>query len=458
VAISTVVIALAQILVGLGMGPAVVQRRSLVSDAASVALWSSLGVATVAYAVLWLAAPAISRFYQVPMVTDVVRVSGLSLFLYGLESIPKALLQRDLKFRKLFWVESAPQVAAVALAIILAWQGAGVWALVAGPLAGAALRACLAWAWSGFRPTLRVDRSVVRPLLGFSVWTLGANLQTWLFLQADNATAGYYLGGTGLGIYSLGFNLSNLFPGLIIPALSAVAYPAFCALAAEPQEVGTSLLQLQSLAVVALLPVAAGLSAIAVPAVHLLYGDRWAGLGEVIALLALMPGLSHLWSLNADAYRAVGRPDVWPKLAAATLVVLLPLLLVAGRYGLGPFTLARFGGHLIYPALNVVAGARILGVPIREQARVFATPAAAVALMYLLVRWLISALSPMEGAIGWGKLAAVVGIGALTYAALLWSLNRTLWHRTIAAGRRVFLGADGAKSKMASIGGRDRFD
>jgi teichuronic acid exporter len=437
VAVSTLVIALAQILVGLGLGPAVVQRRTAVDEAASVALWLSLSAAGVLYGLLWFAAPWLAQVYHIPLVAPVVRVSGLSLFLFAMGSIPTALLQRDLRFRKLFWVESLSQLTGVATSLTLALLGAGVWALVVGPLAGAAVRTALAWFFARWRPLLAMSRAGVRPLLGFSAWMMGASFQSWLFLYADNAIAGYFLGETGLGIYSLGFSLSNLLPGLVIPALSAVAYPAFCTLQSDRLEVGRSLLQLQSMAAAVLFPVCFGLSAIAVPAVALLYGDKWQGLGEVIRLLAIMPGISHLWSLNADAYRAVGRPDVWTKLAGVTLLILMPLLLWAGRYGLMPFTYARFGGHFFYPLLNILFGGRVLGLSIKDQGRALATPLGCVLVMYALALLLVRGFTPFAGVMGWLKLLVVMAIAAATYILLLRIVNRDLWGRLLLASRQV---------------------
>ena len=437
VAVSTLVIALAQIVVGLGLGPAVVQRRTMVAEAASVAFWVSLSLAGVLYSMLWIAAPWLAQIYHIPLVTGVTRVSGISLFLFALGSIPAALLQRDLKFRALFWVNTLPQVTAVVVSLALALWGAGVWALVLGPLSGTVVGTISVWLVSKWRPLFSIKQTVIRPLLGFGVWMLSSSLLSWLFLYADNAIAGYFLGEEGLGIYSLGFNFSNLLPGLVIPALSAVAYPAFCALQNDPQEVGHSLLQLQSLAAAVLFPVSLGLSVIAVPAMTLLYGDKWLGLGAVMQLLAIMPGVSHLWSLNADAYRAVGHPDVWVKLAGTTLLVLIPLLLLTGPYGLMPFTFARFGCQFIYPFLNIVIGGHVLGLSIKDQLQSLVAPLGCATVMYIVAHLLVKGLMPFEGGIGWLKLLSVIAIAASLYPLLLWTVSRDLWDRIVHAGRQV---------------------
>jgi len=53
---------------------------------------------------------------------------------------PEPLWSRDLSFRRLSKVEIASGVTSVAATLLLAWLGAGVWALVLGTLAGAIVR------------------------------------------------------------------------------------------------------------------------------------------------------------------------------------------------------------------------------------------------------------------------------------------------------------------------------
>jgi teichuronic acid exporter len=436
VAVSTLVIVLARILVGLGLGPAVVQRRTLVREAASAAQWLSLSASAVLYGLLWIAAPWLAQVYDIPLVAPVVRVSGCSLFLYALGTVPSALLQRDMGFRKLFWVESTSQVANVLASMSLALLGLGVWALVLGPLVGAVAHTALALFFSRWRPLFAVDRAVLRSLFGFSLWTMGASFLSWLFLYADNALAGLFFGANGMGIYSLGFNLSSLLPGLVIPALSAVAYPAFCALQEDRSDVGRSLLKLQSLASVVLFPVAFGLSSVAIPAIALLYGSKWQGLGEVIQLLAIMPGIGHLWTLNADAYRAIGRPDVWTKQAVFSLLLLVPLLFVSAPRGLMAFTAARFVGALFLPLMDIVVGTRILGIKVRDQARSLAVPLASALMMFVAAELMVHRLAPFMGVVGWAKLGIIVVASASIYVGLLAILDRKLLKEMLVGVRR----------------------
>lgn len=437
VAVSSLVIALAEVIVGLGLGAAIVQQKTKVNSAASVAFFLNLTIAIGLYGLLWIGAPWLSSVYDMFMVDEVIRVSGLSLIFFGLGSVPVALLRRDFGFDKLFWVETVPQVVAPALSAALAFLDCGVWALVLGQLVRTALRATLALVLLRWRPSLEFGFDVIIPLLGFSFWMVLSGVQSWLFLRADNAIAAYFLGDEGLGVFSLGFSVSSLVPGLLIPAVSRVAYPAFCALRGGEREVGDSLVKLQSLVASVVFPVCFGISAFAVPAVDLAYGEKWHGLGTVIQLLAIMPGIGQLWSLNADAYRSVGRPDVWAKLSALSLLVLMPALLMAGPYGFSAFVLARFGGAFAYPLLNILFTKRVFGISVLDQLKVFGPSFVPALIMFAVAYSLVRVVAPFTGVLGWFKLTMIALASGFVYVTLLWAFDRDLVIRLLSVGRQA---------------------
>lgn len=438
VAISTFVIALARIVVDLGLGKTVIQRQTYVNEAASISLWISLSVSAALYLVLWIASPWISIAYNNDKVIGVIRVAALALPLTALSTAPKALLQRNMEFRSLFWVNSSFLIVQAVASVVLAAVGIGYWALILGPLVGLAASAGLAWKLSLWRPVFAITWPLLRSMLGFSAWVMVSGFQNWLFLYADNAIAGLFLGVEGLGIYSLGFNIATLIPGFLGASLGDVAYPTFCKLQGSHHQVGRNLVQLQALMGAILFPIALGLLAIAPSAVELLYGQKWQGLGTVIGILVIMPGLSNIWALNEKAYQAIGRPDIWTKLAGLALLALLPLLWVAAPHGLLVFTLVRSGGAWLLPLGNVLFGARALQVGNREQLKGLLSPLCFSALMFAAVYLLTRQSSPFEGLVGWIKLLSIIATGGMVYLLLIWLGNRELWTRLFLSLRQMF--------------------
>ncbi len=440
VAASMTIVALAQIVLGLGLGEAVVQRRTDVDRVASTAFWMSVAFGAGLYALLFALAPSISRFYRMPVVTGVARVAGTTLLLSALASIPNALMRRHLEFRKLFFVNAVGPVATGLSSVGLALAHLGLWALVLGQVVGVACSTVLSLALASWRPARVFDPKLVRSLTSFGMWVVVTGLMTWCSLYADSAIAGRYFGAEPLGVYSLAMNVSGLLPMLVVAPLVAIAYPTFCSVDGGPKEVGRLLVKVQSVVAVGLFPVALGLSSIAGPGKALLYGASWPRLEVVIQLLAILPGMNQLWALDMEAYRAIGRPDVWAKIFMITVLVVLPLLFLAAPHGLVAFAWARCLGSIVMPALAVFVAPRLLDVPILSHLRTIAVPFGCAVAMAVVVRVLGHRMAPFAGGAGWLKLAVLLLVGVSSYFGLLRWLHRPLWNDFWAYSRRALFG------------------
>jgi O-antigen/teichoic acid export membrane protein len=138
---AAVVIAFSQIISQVGVGPAIVQRHELELKHIRAAFTISGGLGIVLGAVVWLAAPAIAAFYRMPAVEPVIRAIALLFPIDGLNTVGESLLMRQLRFRLYVALDVASYILGYAcVGVLLAWQGYGVWALVAANLGQVPLR------------------------------------------------------------------------------------------------------------------------------------------------------------------------------------------------------------------------------------------------------------------------------------------------------------------------------
>ena len=83
-----------------GFGSALIQKKRPTQEDYSTIFWWNVGMAVLMYAILYFCAPVISRFYEIPLLCDVLRVQGLVLFIYALNIIQRNQLRKKLNFKK----------------------------------------------------------------------------------------------------------------------------------------------------------------------------------------------------------------------------------------------------------------------------------------------------------------------------------------------------------------------
>ena len=92
---------LAEAFISGGFGSALIQKKQPTQDDYSTVFWWNLGMALLMYAILFISAPAISRFYEIPLLCDVLRVQGLVLFIYAFNIVQRNQLRKNLNFKVL---------------------------------------------------------------------------------------------------------------------------------------------------------------------------------------------------------------------------------------------------------------------------------------------------------------------------------------------------------------------
>jgi len=89
----------------------------------------------------FLLVPYIAAYYSQPVVADMLRVQAVLFLTVPFVALPSALLARKIQFRNQGMVNLMCAFVGAGVALGLAWNGFGVWALVYAPIAMALVRA-----------------------------------------------------------------------------------------------------------------------------------------------------------------------------------------------------------------------------------------------------------------------------------------------------------------------------
>ena len=233
---ATVVIALSQIVSQVGVGPAIIQRRTITPAHIRVAVTVSGLLGLILGAAVWFGAPALAAFYRIPEVEPVLRWVAFLFPLDALTTVSKSLLVRQLRFRLLVALELGTYVVGYAgVGIVLAWYGYGVWALVMASLTQVSLGVVAMYLATRhpLRPSL--DLRAGRELLSFGFGHSLAQIGIVVSEQGDNLVVGRWLGPTALGVYGRAYNLMVMPASAFGRVVSRVLFPVMAKVQDEPQ-------------------------------------------------------------------------------------------------------------------------------------------------------------------------------------------------------------------------------
>jgi len=357
------VIAFSQIFWEAGMGKALIHRQTHIREAANAAFMINIGLGVLIAGLLYLSAQPIAQtFFQDDRVTAVLQVMTLQVLLGALGSVQTALLQKEMGFKKLFWVRFATVGLPGLASIPLAMNGGGYWALVAGTLTGQFAQVLILCRMSHWRPGFRRDSAVTKEIVKFGVWVGATGLLTWFYAWADSMVVGHYLGSHDLGLFNMGGKLPLIVYAMIFGPILPVLYSQLSRIGVGQEEMKKiAELAIATLTLIAL-PIAIALAVFSQHIESVVFGEKWVGLGIVIASMAIMHGYSWIVGMNGEFYRAMGKPNYETIVTAATLIVYFSVYLWVINKGLEIFVMARAALALSALFLHLVILKRILGV------------------------------------------------------------------------------------------------
>ena len=231
-------------------------------------------------AAVFFGAPAIAKAYHIPELEPILRAVAFLFPLDGLNTVAKSLLTRQLRFRLFIALDVGSFIVGYAcVAVVLAWLGFGVWALVIANLAQLALRTLAMYL--AVRHTLRpsLDLRAGKGLLSFGAGHSMAQIGTLLSQQGDNMVVGRWLGPAPLGIYGRAYNLMVMPATVFGRIVNRVLFPVMAQVQNERHRLVNA--YERAVAVVALvsLPTSAFLWVVAPEFIPIVLGPAW---GEVV--------------------------------------------------------------------------------------------------------------------------------------------------------------------------------
>ena len=133
---------LANVFVQSGLNTALVQNKDVDDDDFSSVFWVSLSISVALYLIIFIAAPLVANFYEMPEIVSPLRILSLILIPGALNSVQLAKVSRELDYKKVFYSNVGAIVLSGIAGIAVALLGGGLWALVIQHLVNA-ITACV---------------------------------------------------------------------------------------------------------------------------------------------------------------------------------------------------------------------------------------------------------------------------------------------------------------------------
>jgi PST family polysaccharide transporter len=333
-AMASVVTALAGMLREMGTGTAVIQKKNLTDRTTSTVFWLNMGMGTLIGLVLWLFSPLISTFFKEPQLQGVLIALAALFPITSATTVHQALIERRSEFKTLTIMDVMSQGIGLALAIIAALNGAGVYSFVIPSVSSAIISSVWLWSKSGWRPKWLWCNREFKELIGFTGNLTAFNFINYFSRNADSIIIGRIMGAVSLGTYSMAYKLM-LFPVQNLSwVVGRVMLPALSRLQDNKPEARALYFKSLALVVTLTAPMMVGLWVLREPFVQLAFGPKWVMVISLLAWLAPVGLIQSAVSTTGTVFTAYGRTDLMFRLGTFSTVLNVFGFWLGAQFGL----------------------------------------------------------------------------------------------------------------------------
>lgn len=293
-----------------GFASALIQKKRPTQEDYSTIFFFNMGMSFLMYAILFFCAPIIARFYKIPLLSSVLRVQGFVLIINAFSIIQSNQLRKQFRFKKLSIVTLMASIISISVTILMAYQGYGVWALVAMNLINAFIPTIVYWVTNKWHPLLVFSMTSFRELFNFGFFMFLSNLINNLCNNIQGLLIGRFYNPATMGYYSKAKSTEELASTSISSIMDQVTYPLYSEYQNDRNLLINVIKRITLMIAYITFPMMFLLILLAKPVFVLLYSERWLYSVPYFQVLCLAGIAICLQGANYNAIAALGKSKI----------------------------------------------------------------------------------------------------------------------------------------------------
>lgn len=408
--IISVFIAISQTLIDAGFSNALIQKKECSKEDYSTVFWINICIALLVFLILYIASPWIASFYESEVLAPVLRVMGLSMVIQSLYTVHKVKLTKDLKFKTLAYIAFISSILSGVIAIICAYIGWGVWALVSQTILAILMQGLLIVYFSQWKPLLLFSRDSFWQLFNFGSKLLISNLLYTVFNNIYNLVIGKVFQPVTLGYFTRADGYAKLVPNNVSGILQNIMLPVLSKLQDDDEGLKRIYKKFIKLTSFFIYPMSLLFCVLAKPMIILMLTDKWSNTIPILQVLCIASLFDHLISINNNYLMVKGKSNFILRLSASSKVFLILVLVASFKFGIMAVAWSKFVYYVITFFISSYYLKKTMSIGIlyvlRWTAPIFITSS-----VIALFAWCMTLVTP----IAWWSFLSIGAISILLY-------------------------------------------
>ncbi len=333
IALITVFTSILQSFVDSGLGVSLIQKKDADDLDFSTVFYTNIVFCSALYILMFICAPFIASFYQDATLTPLIRVLSITILISGVKGVQQSYVSKHMIFKKFFFATLGGTLTAAAIGIWMAYNGFGVWALVAQQLINLSIDTIILWITVKWRPKRMFSFARLKRLYSFGWKMLISGLLDKIYNDVRQLIIGKMYSPADLAFY----NKAKQFPTLIInnvnTSIDSVLLPVMSSVQDSREHVKSMVRRSIMTSIYIMAPIMLGLAFMATPVIRLILTEKWLPCAPFMVIFCITYMFWPIHTANLNAIKALGRSDLFLILEVIKKAVGVVSILVTMWFG-----------------------------------------------------------------------------------------------------------------------------
>ncbi|MEZ4972113.1 MAG: lipopolysaccharide biosynthesis protein [Cyclobacteriaceae bacterium] len=288
----------------------------------------------VVYVILYICAPFISKFFNEPILTEVVRVYFIALIIRAFSMIQSTRLTKKMDFKTQMTISIPSLLVGGGAGVLMAYKGFGVWSLVWMYIIQTLFETIQLWIRTSWTPSIMFDKSKFKLHFDFGYKLTISGLINTLFANIYNIIIGRYFSSAQLGFYSMAQTLKQIPVANLSSVLNQVTYPLFAEVQNDSDRLRVIYKRLMCQVMFWITPTLIVAGVLAEPFFRVVLTDKWLPSVPYFQILCIVGIMYPLQSYNLNILKVKGRSDLFLRLEVIKKIFVTMVIMFSVGFGI----------------------------------------------------------------------------------------------------------------------------
>ncbi|MCD2257651.1 lipopolysaccharide biosynthesis protein [Psychroserpens luteolus] len=333
VALTMTYIGFITLFTNMGFGSSIIHEQSTTNKQLSSIYWLNYGLSIFSFIIIISTAKFAANFYDEPKLSAIVYVAALNILINPFYSIQYKLLERDLEFKTISKINLSGILVGSISAIIGAYYGLGVYALVIQPLVSSVVRMMLILVYKRWFPKFYFNIKEIKHMIWYSLKFKASQMSMYFERNIDYLILGKFFTSVILGYYAFAYNIMYTPVKRISYIFSEVLFPSFSSFKNDKIKIINGYFKSVNLVALVSIPAMTILAFNADLIIHLVFGQKWDGAIPIVRILCFAGAIQSISQFGGVIFSSIGKPEVTLYVSIGRTILTVLAIILGVQYG-----------------------------------------------------------------------------------------------------------------------------